>query len=176
MWSHYRWWSLETVAVVTGGDKGIGLEIVRRLALEGLTVILTARDEARGLQSTPESLYAQGLQNVVFHMLDIGNGESRTQFVEWIQKAYGGVDIFVNNAAVFHNDNVYETAVETVNIKPGVRVYKTGTNSHHLEPYSCEASPPLSELSSNQSSRSRYFHSEVRKEEVTSGLRRGVPI
>ncbi|KAG0562712.1 hypothetical protein KC19_9G166700 [Ceratodon purpureus] len=110
-----RWWSSETVAMVTGGNKGIGLEIVRRLALEGLTVILTARDETRGLKAT-QSLHAQGLQNVVFHTLDIGDSESRAQFVEWIQKTYGGLDILVNNAAVFHNDNVYETAVETMKI------------------------------------------------------------
>ncbi len=79
MWDRYRWWSSETVAVGTGGNKGIGLEIVRRLALEGLTVILTARDETRGLKSA-ESLHAQGLQNVIFHKLEVTNSESRTQF------------------------------------------------------------------------------------------------
>ena len=103
------------MAVVTGGNKGIGLEIVRKLAVEGLTVILTARDEARGLKST-QCLHAQGLPKVVFHQLDISNSESRTQFAEWLQKAYGGLDILVNNAAVFHNDNVYDTAVESMKI------------------------------------------------------------
>lgn len=104
------------MAVVTGGNKGIGLEIVRRLATAGLTVILTARDEGRGLKST-QSLHAQGLENVVFHKLDISSPESRTEFAEWIQKAYhGGLDILVNNAAVFQRDNVYEHAVETLKI------------------------------------------------------------
>ncbi|KAG5012651.1 hypothetical protein JHK86_024912 [Glycine max] len=41
---HQRWWSKETVAVVTGGNRGIGFEICRQLATHGLTVILTSRD------------------------------------------------------------------------------------------------------------------------------------
>nr|PNR62010.1 hypothetical protein PHYPA_000434 [Physcomitrium patens] len=95
---HGRWWSSETVAVVTGGNKGIGLEVVRRLALEGLTVILTAGDSGRGLKST-QFLHAQGLHNVVFQKLDVRR-----------------LDILVNNAAVFHNNCVFENAFETLKI------------------------------------------------------------
>lgn len=43
-----RWWSQETVAVVTGGNKGIGLAIGKHLAELGVTVILTARDATKG--------------------------------------------------------------------------------------------------------------------------------
>jgi len=103
------------VAVVTGANKGLGREIVRRLATEGLTVILTARDESRGTEAI-QSLHSQGLQNVVFRRLDIRSSQSRTEFADWIRENYGGLDILVNNAAVFHDDNVYETAVETVEI------------------------------------------------------------
>lgn len=110
-----KWWSASTIAVVTGANKGIGLEIVRRLALQGLTVILTSRDRSRGLQAT-QSLQSQGLSNVLFHQLDIGSSESRTAFAEWIQGTYGGLDILVNNAAVFHNTTVYEDAVETMRV------------------------------------------------------------
>jgi 3-oxoacyl-ACP reductase-like protein len=53
-----RWWSKDTVAVVTGANKGIGFEIVRQLAKEGITVVLTARDATRGKEAL-ESLKTQ---------------------------------------------------------------------------------------------------------------------
>nr|XP_024389800.1 carbonyl reductase [NADPH] 1-like [Physcomitrium patens] len=113
--SQDRWWSLETVAVVTGANKGIGFEIVRRLALEGLTVVLTARNESRGITATQE-LHAQGLDNVVFHQLDVSNQESMNDFADWIQETYCGLDILVNNAAVYHDDSSYENAVESMSV------------------------------------------------------------
>lgn len=108
-----RWWSSDTVAVVTGGNKGIGFEIVRRLAVEGLTVILTARDERRGLEATHD-LHAQGCENVAFRVLDISSEESVEDFAEWLADTYGGLDILVNNAAVFYTDHSYQNAVQTV--------------------------------------------------------------
>ena len=80
--------------MVTGGNKGIGLEIVRQLAQEGLTVVLAARDEGRGLKATQE-LQADGLKNVRFRQLDISNPASITSFVAWIKQTFGGLDILV---------------------------------------------------------------------------------
>ncbi|GAU14547.1 hypothetical protein TSUD_96110, partial [Trifolium subterraneum] len=42
------WWTKETVAVVTGGNKGIGFALVKRLVELGLSVVLTARDKHKG--------------------------------------------------------------------------------------------------------------------------------
>ncbi|KAK2976271.1 hypothetical protein RJ640_026405 [Escallonia rubra] len=56
-------------AVVTGANKGIGLEICHLLASKGILVILTARDEKKGLEAT-ENLKVSGLSNVGFHQLD----------------------------------------------------------------------------------------------------------
>ena len=52
-------------AVVTGANKGIGLGICRELAANGVTVVLTARDEKRGVEAV-ESLKGSGISNVVF--------------------------------------------------------------------------------------------------------------
>ncbi|OVA09224.1 Short-chain dehydrogenase/reductase SDR [Macleaya cordata] len=84
-------------AVVTGANKGIGLEIVRRLALEGVTVVLTARDEKRGLDAT-SSLVKSGLENVVFHQLDVQDQSSADSLAKFVQTKFGRLDILVNNA------------------------------------------------------------------------------
>lgn len=109
-----RWWTRETVAVVTGGNTGIGLAIVRKLAQEaGITVVLAARDEGRGLMAT-QHLHKDGLTNVLFRKLDISKPQSVTDFAAWIKQTFGGLDILVNNAAVLHLDNAYEHALECI--------------------------------------------------------------
>ncbi|XP_043706901.1 (+)-neomenthol dehydrogenase isoform X2 [Telopea speciosissima] len=101
--SSTRWWSKETVAVVTGANKGIGYAFVKRLAELGLTVILTSRDVLRG-QNAIELLRAQGLDNVHFFRLDVTDPALIHAFVSWLRDKYGGLDILVNNAGVSFNE------------------------------------------------------------------------
>ncbi|XP_071733397.1 uncharacterized protein [Rutidosis leptorrhynchoides] len=98
---HQRWWSAETIAVVTGANRGIGFEITRQLALNGLTVVLTSRDIIVGEEVT-KSLQENGLK-VVFHQLDIVDPTSIDSFCAWIKDKYGGIDILINNAGVSYN-------------------------------------------------------------------------
>ncbi|KAJ1696506.1 hypothetical protein LUZ63_005018 [Rhynchospora breviuscula] len=97
-----RWWSKETVAVVTGANKGIGFATVKKLAELGLTVILTARDPEKG-QKAVESLRTQGI-DVWFKRLDVADISSITDFASWLHQVFGGLDILVNNAAVSFNE------------------------------------------------------------------------
>ncbi|KAG6664526.1 carbonyl reductase [NADPH] 1-like [Carya illinoinensis] len=97
-----RWWSKDTVAVVTGGNKGIGFAFVKRLAKEGVTVILTARDFERGRRAAQE-LSAQGL-HVHFLKLDVSDPSSINTFVSLFRMKFGALDILVNNAAVSFNE------------------------------------------------------------------------
>ncbi|CAN4125204.1 unnamed protein product [Withania somnifera] len=104
-----RWWSKETVAIVTGANKGIGFALVKRMAELGLTVILTARDNARGMEAV-ESLKKLGL-HVYYHQLDVSDTSSIKIFTSWFAKNFTALDILVNNAAVSFND-IHENSVE----------------------------------------------------------------
>ncbi|CAK9199887.1 unnamed protein product [Sphagnum troendelagicum] len=101
----------ERYVVVTGANKGIGLGIVRQLAKEGITVVLTARDASRGNVAL-ESLKSQGLHNVNFHPLDVASQESILALAEWLHKTYGGIDILINNAGIANTDE--DITFETV--------------------------------------------------------------
>ncbi|CAL5026665.1 unnamed protein product [Urochloa decumbens] len=96
------WWSRETVAVVTGANRGIGHALAARLAEHGLTVVLTARDGARG-EAAAAPLRARGLC-VTFRTLDVSDPASVAEFAAWLRDAVGGLDILVNNAAVSFNE------------------------------------------------------------------------
>ncbi|XP_054804764.1 uncharacterized protein LOC129307859 [Prosopis cineraria] len=108
---HQRWWSKETVAVVTGGNRGIGFEISRQLAGHGLTVILTSRDASVGVEST--KVLQEGGLDVDCHQLDILDSSSISDFTDWLKEKHGGLDILINNAGVnfnFGSDNSVENA------------------------------------------------------------------
>ncbi|KAF5951358.1 hypothetical protein HYC85_009302 [Camellia sinensis] len=87
------------IAVVTGGNKGIGLEICRQLASNEVMVILTARDEKRGTEAV-EKLKACGLSDIFFHQLDVTNSATIASLADYIKNKFGKLDILVNNAGV----------------------------------------------------------------------------
>ncbi|KAK7252085.1 hypothetical protein RIF29_35799 [Crotalaria pallida] len=107
-----RWWSKETVAVVTGGNKGIGFELVKQLAKEGLKVVLTARDTQKG-EAALEALRSLGIgSNVHFLLLDVSDPISITAFASSFKAKFGAtLDILVNNAGVSFNE-LHENSVE----------------------------------------------------------------
>ncbi|MBA0840875.1 hypothetical protein Goarm_003417 [Gossypium armourianum] len=105
--SSNRWWSGDTVAVVTGANRGIGLAVVKRFAELGLTVVLTARDEERGKKAT-EKLREEGLGNVRFFALDVSKAASIKTFVSWVETTFGELDILVSKSltSLFHKCEV----------------------------------------------------------------------
>ncbi|CAA0815387.1 NAD(P)-binding Rossmann-fold superfamily protein [Striga hermonthica] len=109
-----RWWTPNTIAVVTGSNRGIGFEIARQLASNGLTVIATSREITAGEEAV--KVLKEGF-NVVSHQLDISDPSSIETFVQWTKETYGSVDILVNNAGVNFNtgsDNSTEFAEKVV--------------------------------------------------------------
>jgi NAD(P)-dependent dehydrogenase (short-subunit alcohol dehydrogenase family) len=90
------------IALVTGANRGIGFEVCRQLARLGSHVILTSRDEAKGL-AAGEKLAAEGL-DVVNHPLDVTDPESIQRLERFIRDEYQRLDILVNNAGVYLDD------------------------------------------------------------------------
>lgn len=84
-------------AVVTGSNKGIGFEICKQLASTGVTVVLTARDEKRGLQAAGELRKNASLSGgaVIFHQLDVADPASVAALVGFVATQFGRLDILV---------------------------------------------------------------------------------
>nr|POE54803.1 (+)-neomenthol dehydrogenase [Quercus suber] len=79
----------------TGSNKGIGLETVRQLASKGVKVVLTARDEKKGLEAV-QKLKDSGLSDlVIFHQLDVANPGSIASLADFIKTQFGRLDILV---------------------------------------------------------------------------------
>ena len=77
------------VAVVTGGNKGIGLGVVRGICKQFKgDVILTSRDSERGVAAV-KALEGEGL-SPKFHQLDIDSQQSIATLKEFLEKNYGG--------------------------------------------------------------------------------------
>ncbi|CAI9101769.1 OLC1v1039178C1 [Oldenlandia corymbosa var. corymbosa] len=90
------------IAVVTGGNKGIGFEICKQLASQGVTVVLTARDEKRGNEAVEKLVEDSGIsdKNVIFHQLDVMDPKSMATLFDFINSKFGKLDILINNAGI----------------------------------------------------------------------------
>uniref|UniRef100_A0A803KZ56 Short-chain dehydrogenase/reductase n=1 Tax=Chenopodium quinoa TaxID=63459 RepID=A0A803KZ56_CHEQI len=86
-------------AVVTRANKGIGLEICRQLASQGVVVLLTSRDGKKGLEALND-LIKSGISadNLLFHQLDVTDTMSIATLTGFINSKFGKLDILVNNA------------------------------------------------------------------------------
>ena len=87
------------VAVVTGGNRGIGFEVCRSLAREGAKVVLGVRDEAAG-EKAAETLRALGV-DVVSKELDVTDQADVDVLAAWLEAEHGRLDVLINNAAIF---------------------------------------------------------------------------
>ncbi|GFR46735.1 hypothetical protein Agub_g8358 [Astrephomene gubernaculifera] len=102
-----KWWDGNTVAVVTGGNKGIGFEAARMLAEQGLTTVVTARNEELGKQAAAKIQEAAPDSRVLFHQLDISDPASIDRFVTWLREQLGGLTILINNAGFAYKGSIF---------------------------------------------------------------------
>jgi NAD(P)-dependent dehydrogenase (short-subunit alcohol dehydrogenase family) len=86
------------IALITGANKGIGLETARQLAQQDIFVIVTARNAHR-LAATKALFEEEGLQ-ADFVLLDVTDMESIRHAAAYIEEKYQRLDILINNAAI----------------------------------------------------------------------------
>jgi NAD(P)-dependent dehydrogenase (short-subunit alcohol dehydrogenase family) len=111
-------------ALVTGANRGLGREIARQLATQGMTVVLTSRDPAKGQTATAD-LKEQGL-SADHHALDVRDPDSVTALHAWLERRYGRLDVLVNNAGILidrHSTSIAELDIETLKWTLETNVY-----------------------------------------------------
>jgi NAD(P)-dependent dehydrogenase (short-subunit alcohol dehydrogenase family) len=95
-----------TVSIVTGGNRGIGLEVCRQLAALGHRVALGSRRLEAGRRA------AAAIEGAVEAVeLDVSDPASVEAAAEWTAERFGGADVVVNNAAI-----LYDTADRGVSV------------------------------------------------------------
>ncbi len=103
------------IALITGANKGIGLETARQLGRYGITILLGSRDEGRG-ETAAQTLRDEGL-DVTAVTLDVTNSDSIRHAVQRIETQYGKLDILINNAGVMLPGDyspISQTPIETL--------------------------------------------------------------
>jgi NAD(P)-dependent dehydrogenase (short-subunit alcohol dehydrogenase family) len=86
------------VAFITGANKGLGLETARQLGKQGITVLIGARDEARG-QAAAATLTKEGIDAHYIHV-DMEQPSTFSKVYDTIAAKYGKLDILINNAGI----------------------------------------------------------------------------
>jgi NAD(P)-dependent dehydrogenase (short-subunit alcohol dehydrogenase family) len=105
------------IAVVTGGNRGMGFETCRQLAMRGARVILTSRDPAKG-EAAAGRLRGEGL-DVRHHQLDVADDANIGRLAEFIRQEFGRLDILINNAGIVRGkDEPRERAMRTFEATP----------------------------------------------------------
>ena len=98
------------VALVTGANRGLGLEISRQLGQKGIVVLMGARNLQKG-EKASETLRSEGLDTRA-NALDVVDSASITSAVEAIRSEFGKLDVLVNNAAVLLDIGVQPSDVK----------------------------------------------------------------
>ncbi len=93
------------VALVTGANRGIGKEVCRQLAQQGITILLTGRSLTKA-QTAAADL---GLENIIPGQLDVTDLSSIEGLRDRVEQEFGRLDVLVNNAAI--NYDTWQRAV-----------------------------------------------------------------
>ena len=90
---------MSKIALITGANKGIGFETARQLAEKGMTVLVGARDGARG-ETAAAALRADGLDAIALE-IDVSDDAAIARAAESVGAEFGHLDVLVNNAGIY---------------------------------------------------------------------------
>lgn len=105
----------QRIAFVTGGNRGIGKEITRQLALKGYHVLIGCRDAEKG-EKTVTEMYKNGLI-IDLQVVDVNDADSVEQMIKRVKNKYGRLDVLVNNAGIILDRGVSILEVEESTVK-----------------------------------------------------------
>ena len=105
----------QRIALVTGANRGIGFETCRQLAGAGLRVILTSRDPAKGRRAA-DLLRREG-KDVAWEPLDVTDSKSVKRLLDAVRRRFGRLDVLVNNAAVYLDEDVSVFEVDDATVR-----------------------------------------------------------
>ena len=89
----------DRIALVSGGNRGIGLEVCRQLSGRGITVVMGSRDAEQGRAAAAELP-----DGVVVHQLDVADPASVEGLARSVEEEFGRLDVLVNNAAISNDE------------------------------------------------------------------------
>lgn len=101
-------------ALVTGGGKGIGEAIVRRLSSEGYNVVFTYSSSEEKAKALASELEQEGKLVSAVH-LNVADAEQSKLIIQKIGNQHGTIDVLVNNAGVFLYKDFSELSIEDFN-------------------------------------------------------------
>ena len=90
---------MKKTAIVTGSSRGIGFGVLKRLGRDGFQVVMVATGSQEKNQKALDELKEEGIE-CIYIQANIGNHDDRLKIVEETVKAYGNIDVLVNNAGV----------------------------------------------------------------------------
>ena len=100
------------IALITGANKGIGFETARQLGQQQITVLLGARDAAKG-EAAAAKLRAEGLDARALE-LDVTVSASIQRAADKVAQEFGRLDILVNNAGVMTDDQTKKVSEQSL--------------------------------------------------------------
>ena len=87
------------VIIVTGGSRGIGSEIVKKLARIGYKVILNYNRSEKCARNVENELKNEGIAVDIFRA-DVSKREEADSLIQFTEKKYGRIDVLINNAGI----------------------------------------------------------------------------
>ncbi len=106
--------STKKIALITGANKGIGLETARQLGTQGITVLTGARDDAKSSQAA-EKLRQEGLDAHGI-VIDVNDAASIQEAAARLEREHGRLDILVNNAGVMLDDDKKKPSEQSLEV------------------------------------------------------------
>ncbi|WP_329253250.1 SDR family NAD(P)-dependent oxidoreductase [Streptomyces sp. NBC_01478] len=129
------------IALVTGANRGIGLETARQLALRGAVVLLGSRDAGRGADAA-RALERDGVRGVTPVAVDVTDTGSVAALAARLRREHGRLDVLVNNAGVFAGAAAADTGADLVRGLLDVNVAGAVAMIHALLPLLARSPAP----------------------------------